>query len=265
MQKPKKTKKIALIFTGKKTDITLPSGNTVTIRELNGEDEEILSSESAADAGENIYNFLTSITEHDKLLGTKPTPEDIKNWPVNDKYYLLYKQRLLNHGPELSFSAMCPVQGCSTHINNYTEDLSIFDADLSKQITDEDEVTDSQVKRYPNGDSKTVEFELSSGKKIKYSIINGVLEIAALELKDETKNAVITIRKPFVSTEGGKWVKVTNYRAFSGSEMSEIRTNIRMNDAPFGPVIRYHCPKCKTVQVKSIFLIPTFFYPEASM
>lgn len=253
---------LEVIFKGKEESITLPTGNILLIRELNGEDEEIISSESLSENGDNIYQFLAGIIIKDKDLGRKPTPEDIKKYPINDKYYLLFKQRIINHGYDMQFSSICSTPSCNEQKNDYDQNLKEFDGDLSdpKYIPE----NHKHIQKYPLGKTREVEFTLNSGKKLKYSILDGNLEYAALELKDQTKNAPLKIRNLMIDNHGS-WIKITNFKAFSVKEMGEIRGHVTKSDSQFDPIVNYSCPKCKRNYFKSLFALPTFFYPEVLM
>lgn len=260
--KAQQPQELDVLYEGKQTKVYLPSGNTLDIRELNGEDEEVISSEALSENGDNIYQFLVGIILKDYSLKRKPTVEDLKRYPINDKYYLLYKQRLINHGVDLEFSSICSTPSCNELKTDFHEDISKFDGDLSDAEYSPGNY--NQIKKYPFGQSTEIEFTLSSGKKMKYEILNGILELEALELADQTKNAPLKIRKLMLKN-GDSWLKVLNFRAYSVKEMAEIRANITKADSQFDPIVNYQCPKCKRNYFKSLFAIPTFFYPEVSM
>lgn len=243
------------MFEGRTTEITLPSGRVVKIRETNGADDDILSSINAAADGSNTYNFLASIILHDSEQDGKPTANDLKNWLINDKYGLLFKQRVFVHGYDLKFKATCIE--CETE-SEYEEDLKKWDTDL--KIND---ANDKAIARYPLGKTMVEEFITSSGKKFKYALLNGILEKKALELKDATKNSSLVIRNLQVENKG-EWALVTHFGGFGSKEMIEIRSHVKINDKQFDPVINFNCsnPMCKKDYSVSLFQIGSFFYPE---
>ena len=248
------------LFKGATTEITLPSSRVVKIRETNGEDDEILSSWNDAADGSNIDNFLSAIIINDSVLGGKPTPEDISKWPINDKYALLFKQRVFIYGHELKFKAKCTEEKCGQEYI-YTEDLSKWDNDLSKDS--KKPISSIALRKYPMGLSPQVEFTIASGKKLRYSIVTGELEKKALELKDMTKNSPLIIRGLEIENKG-EWIPVTHFAGFSSKEMLEIRSNVKENDLQFDPMVNWNCnnPLCKKEYSVPLFQIGTFFYPE---
>lgn len=248
------------IFNGKQTKICLPSGRSVTIRESNGDDDELLSSVVASEDGSNTYNFLAAIIEKDYTTDNRVSPGEIANWPVNDKYGLLFKQRLFVHGDTLAFRATCSEEKC-LHEAIYEQDLGYWDGELS--LPDYAPKNLSALSKYPNGNKLEIEFVISSGKKLKYSILTGVLEKAALELKDNTRNSPLIIRDLAIENKG-IFIPVKHFAGFSAKEMLEIRSHIKKNDKQFDPQVSWRCenPLCKKEYTVGLFSIGAFFYPE---
>jgi hypothetical protein len=257
----KQSDEILPLFIGKTTDIKLPSGRIVKIRETNGDDDELLSSLNASLDGSNTYNFLSAIILNDSFLGRRPMPDDIKEWHINDKYVLLFKQRIFNHGFELKFKSTCDNEKCLQE-NIFTEDLKQWDIDLDK-VDKNTQYKSKSIKPYPMGAAKEVEFVISSGKKLKYEILTGELEKDALELKDATKNSPLVIRRLKIENKG-EWIRVSHFAGFSSKEMSEIRSNIKLNDEQFDPMVHFTCPnpQCGKQNSVSLFAMGAFFYPE---
>lgn len=247
------------LFKGKEEKFILPSGREVMVRETNGDDEDILSSiASSLDDGANILNFLSSIVENDSETSSKPTPHEIDLWPINDKYGLLLKQRVFVHGTKLSFSSTCPEDNCKQE-DVYIQDLAEWDTDLGKT----NPKNSKQLRLYNMGNTKEVEFSISSGKKLKYKILNGVLEKNALALKDTSKNSPLIIRELEIYNQAG-YVRIFHFGGFSSKEMMEIRANVKLNDTQFDPMVFWKCsnPKCQKQYSASLFQIGAFFYPE---
>src|SRR5882757_6071304 len=144
----------SMFFTGDEHEITLPSGKMVTIRESNGEDDGILSKIKSAQDGSNIYNYLANIILKDHDTQDKPLAADLMEWLSNDKYYLLFKQRIINLGPTFTFLHTCENKDCKKK-SEYEEDLSILDGDLSQKNY---KSTGDQVAPYPSGKNKQIEF-----------------------------------------------------------------------------------------------------------
>lgn len=252
------------VFTGEKHDIHLPTGRIATIRETNGEDDAIISKMSGAQSGESILNFVANITTHDSVLGRKPMVDDIRAWPVSDRYYLLYKQRLINQGTLLEFRHTCSNPDCAycrdAEPQDKEQDLTEFDGDLTNP--DFKAKNSNQVRRYPNGDKVEVEFSLSSGKKLKYKILTGELEKKQLDIPqdDNNRNTKLIVRELSVF-DNGVWIPLKSFLAFKSKEMSEIRKHVDDNDPLFDPLINFTCNLCKMPYRIPLLSIPAFFWP----
>ena len=87
-----------------------PSGFSYTIREENGEDEEILSNQADAMNGNmNITKFIAAIvvdtdfTDHHRL-----TVQDVLNLPFLDRYTIMLQNRIFSLGAVLDFQYKWP-------------------------------------------------------------------------------------------------------------------------------------------------------------
>src|SRR3972149_804467 len=119
-------------YIGKTLEVPMPSNFSITIREQNGEDDEVISRVGDATDGNSINIFLTRIIIANSLLnGGKTSLADILSWRLRDKYYLLLKSRIHSMGPNLDFDFICTNVKCAK-LSHYTEDLSLYDWDLSK-------------------------------------------------------------------------------------------------------------------------------------
>lgn len=243
------------LYKGLTKQITLPSGRVVNIRETNGDDEELLSEATSVMDGTNIAIFLQSILLPED--GRAYTTDEIEDWPINDKYGLIFKQRLFNHGFELKFSHSCTVKTCK-QTDNYTEDLKQFDADLSD---DKLILKPQQIFPYKAGSKPVIEFTLTSGKKMKFSILTGKHEKNSLEITQQTKNAPLKLRELEVEIQG-VFTPVLHFAGFSTREMAEIRSKVTEFDSFFDPKVEFSCSKCNQLYVISLMSMPTFFYPE---
>lgn len=258
MQAPNEQSQLIPLFIGKTTQIHLPSGRVVTIKESSGDDEDILSNLEANDDGSAIPNFLSSITTMDSEIKRRPLPEDIMNWGVTDKYALLFKQRIFNYGDSMSFKNICSKESCKAE-TKYTEDLRIFNTDLSNRLAEP--VNSNALIVYPNGLNKEIEFVSASGKKFKYSILDGHLEKAALAItQNSTKNTLLVTRN-FSVLDKEDWIILKHFGSLSAKEAGECRAHVKRNDPQFYPMISYTCPKCGSPYQTPLFSMQDFFYP----
>lgn len=247
------------LFVGQTTKFKLPSGRTIKIRETNGEDDATISSINDSSDGSATYNFLASIILHDDSIMKKPGIEDIKQWPMNDKYATLFKQRLFVHGDKLKFKGTCTECGNS---EDYVEDLSLMDTDFSQEV-DNLKRSNNSIPVYPQGNKMEVFLTTSSGKNFKYKILTGEGEYKALELTDQNKNTILLLRELQIKNKE-EWVKLFHFAGLGSKELNEIRKNVRENDPTFDPMVTFQCknPKCKKDYAVSLFQISSFFFPE---
>lgn len=255
-----------IIFLGQEHEVTLPSGNVVRIRETNGDDDEILSRLGAAQDGSNIINFLTNITEHDSALGRKPHSGDLMEWPLADKYYLLFKQRLLNHGNLLKFQHKFENSKHELDANPVTfeQDVAEFDGNLADPLYKPS--TPHQPKKYPYGNQREVEYTTSSGVQVKWKILNTILENKQLSmpLESTNRNSALTIRELSVFNKG-EWVRLTTFGMFSSKVMSELRTEVGKSDPSFNPIVDVVSPNSGTRDSIPLIAIPDFYFPEGQI
>lgn len=253
-----------IVFLGQERKVTLPSTNVVTIRETNGDDDETLSQLTASQDGSNFINFLANIITHDENLGRKPLVADIMEYPIADKYYLMFKQRIINHGDILNFETKCQNPGCKDDQDNprvfpVEQELNEFDGDLSDPNY---KPQDFQVRAYPKGTARVVEFK-SSKNYFRVKILDTIGERKSLSIPDAAvnRNLPLTLRELEIKTPNG-WELVTTFGRFSSKEMKEIRVAVAELESTFEPVVRIQCPYCKTNNVFHLLQIPAFYFPE---
>ena len=89
---------------GKKLTFKLPSGYEVTIREQNGEDDDILSNPVDAKTFMNISKFIAGIVTDTDITATRLlTPEDVQKMPSLDRYAIMVNSRVFSLGEILDF------------------------------------------------------------------------------------------------------------------------------------------------------------------
>lgn len=250
--------KESMIFTGEEHEVTLPSGKVVTIRESNGEDDAILSRVKNAMDDTHVYNYLASIITMDHSTKAKPVAADLLEWLVNDKNYLLFKQRIINLGPELELIHTCEDTDCKSK-NHYSEDLSEMDGDLGQKNYTPNE---KQVYKYPSGEKRVIEFTSTKNHQFKFELLTGLIQRANADVPESKRdiNQILTGRNLKVF-ENNKWLDLFDFRRFSSKEMNEIRKYVLDQDKPFEPMVSFECPKCQRPYQQNLFFIPVFFYP----
>jgi hypothetical protein len=258
MQNPEQTEYNPL-YNGTTTEITLLSGKKLVIREVNGDDEGILSNESFALEGKHTAAYLSSITEMDMDLNRKPSIDEVLAWPVKDKYFALMMSRIHSWGYNVKFGYICP--NCEVK-NTYNEDLKVF---MPEGTFEDDNIKPSiwAAVPYPKGISKgQVLLTTSSGKNIRYDILNSVGEKIKLDAAAEQRNnnLELTIRNLSMEIQG-KYEKVFKFNCFGPKDMMEIRKSIKEMDGSFTPLTLVTCPNCGHKEYTNILTTDGFFYP----
>ncbi len=252
----------------KSIKFTVPSGFEITIREQTGDDDEIMSKSSSLTDGSAVNKLASAIIIDSSLELKRFSPDDIKLWKNNDKYYTLFKSRLLSHGTTMQYKHECSNKECRKE-NDYEEDLLQYDRDLSKapEIIAEGETQFKyKIASYPNGAELRHDFTTSSNKKLRYTYLNGESELKQLALNKDaiSKNTEFILRNLEWQVQD-KWAKVTNFKAFSSTDMREIRNELRKNDYPFEAISEVTCPFCKTTDKISLMASPAFFFPGETL
>lgn len=267
---------------GNTLKIMLPSQFSVTIREQNGEDDDILSKVSDCEDTTALHNFISGIIiKNDQLSSDKyTTSNDIKKWRLKDKYYLALKSRIFSLGPELHFEHACERDGCGK-TTPYDEDLSKYDWDLTKPLPKEgseeyDKFMESHdlkymITPYPRDTETHRILTLSSGKIIRYKYLDGIGEKSTLEVDKSSisKNLELTARSIELKLDGeakveGKWQKLTNFKLFTAREMRQIRIDVKKHDSQFDIRSEVKCSKCGNIVILPLISFTNFFFPEDS-
>lgn len=237
----------------------------VTIRETNGEDDDILSNLGEILKGHHVNNFIANIVMEDKKLNRKPTVEDIIKWPTNNKNYVLFKQRLINHGNDLKFQHKCPNVNCKNYLEDKVQRLEDTIDKFDGNLADEKYVPKNSfsIRKYKPGNDVMVEFETSSNKKFRFKILTGELEQNELEIDEGSisRNTKLLIRELELFNKNS-WSRLENFRSIPSREMKEVRQKVIDMDPTFDPIINFNCPSCKAPYQLPLFQIPNFYFPE---
>lgn len=246
-----------LLYQGTTKEITLPSGRVITIRELNGTDEGILSNQSLAEQNKNTAAFISGLVVADPgAKGGKPTVEQVMQWPVNDKYYALMAIRRLSYGDIVKFPYICP--RCEKR-STFKEDLSLFDYSPEEENPEIKRST-YNIKKYPT-QTNEVTLTLSSGKVIKYNLLNTESEKVKLDTPEDARNINLdfTIRGLKILMNG-EYTRVHHFGIFGPSDLRELRKSLTDNDLTFTPLTLVAC-SCGNKEYHNILSVSDFFYP----
>ncbi len=251
---------------GQTVDFTLPSGKHVTIREQNGDDDDLISNAYQAKNGNHLNMFIAAVVvKTDLTANGRLTSKDVLNMKVRDKYAILIKSRCFSLGASITFEYDWGSDNGGKV--EYTEDLAQYiyndysDLDNFPMIGDED-YFEFRIRPYLEQGEEVREFELFSGKKIRYKYLTGVSERKLLELPPQqlTKNAELRIREieEFVDNQ---WHKVESFRYYKAQDMKELRDDVKMYDPDTNLLSELEHPRTGELQAFPIILAPDFFFP----
>ena len=241
-------------------DFVVPSGYTYTIREQNGEDEEILSNPKDLKDLMNFTKFIQAIVVNTNFTNSgKLTLEDTLRIPVNDRYCILICSRIFSIGDILEFSYKWP----DGNKVSYEQDLNelLFDYAIREGDPRELELKPDAIPYYPEGTKVEFEYTLESGKQIKFNIMNGEGErrLVSLPREKQTRNSPLLCRNLQLNVEGN-WELVKNFSLFTVKEMHEIRKEVMAVDPTFEGAVDIENPNTGEITRFPIIAAPGFFF-----
>jgi len=247
----------------RKATFTVPSGHSVTIREQNGEDEDILSNPVDVQNLMNLSKFIsaivvdTDITENHKL-----TVEQSVSLPLLDRYCILINSRIFSLGETLHIK----YKWDKDNEAEYEEDLSnyLYDYAINPSVNEEvlNNTKPNAVPYYPSNDTiYNNVHSLSSGKVISFECLTGKSEQFLLNLPQDrrTRNAELVARNLKLNVDGN-FEKVTNFSMFTVKDMAEIRNLVQTYDPVFEGITELENPKTGETINFPIFASPDFFF-----
>jgi len=242
--------------------IIAPSGHSFTIRQQNGEDDDILSNSKAVQDGTSTNRFIAGIVVYtDFTENGKLNLDDAKNLKLCDKYFILITGRIFSIGQELKFTYKWDDIKEDTP---YTEDLSLFIWDYTNPYPQEGEegYFDQRIKPHLFGKDTIRTLTLKSGKEVRYTFMDGNGESFLMKLREDSTsiNSEILARRLELKMQGG-WVKVQNFKPFNAKDMQELRKDVTDNDPNLSLYSELEHPLTGKKISYPIIATPDFFYP----
>ena len=198
METPKTKETIKEAIYGSTVKFKLPSGYNVTIREQNGNDDDILSNTVTAQDLSNIDIFIASIVIDTDLPFAKAnrlTMELATLLSLRDKYAIIFQSRVHSLGNEITFKYQWDD---TKEPDTYTEDLNLYLWDFDKEmpVKGTPEYFEHRLQPYEVDCYKDLNFITSSGKEVLFNILNGKGEKFLLQVpvEQQTKNVELRAR-----------------------------------------------------------------------
>ena len=258
---------------GKKFTFKLPSGYEVTIREQNGEDDDILSNPVDARTFMNISKFISGIvTDTDITANRLLSAEDVQKMPSLDRYAIMLNSRIFSLGKILDFSYDWegPAEG-QVRTLDYEVDLQeefLFDYGTIPTM-EEMEAKPNAIPFYPvPKQSKGIQITTKSGKELCFDLLSaeGESYVMNLPAKERTKNQELVARNLQLNV-GENYEPVKNFRLFSSQDMMDIRSAVKGTDPVFNGTTQIEDPETKQrimVPVMAVDNLPCELPKDAS-
>lgn len=253
---------------------TAPSGHTYTIREQNGQDEEILTNVADVRNIMNLTKFIQAlIVETSRKNGRGLTVEEVLALPVLDRYCIIFNARIFSLGNVMEFTYNWQHADGSVDKLELEQDLNEFllpyDRIMAKEISEDELVAicdekPNAIPMYPiSGQEKGIEITLESGKKVKFDLLDGNGERYAVKLTDDktTRNAELLARNLMLEVDG-KWDRVQNFSLFTRKDMAEMRKHVRAIDPVFQSLTDITHPHTGETIKYPLIGNSAFFFPE---
>ena len=230
-------------FTPVTETYTLPSGITAVVREMTGQDEDLLMNEKLVKAGKAQHQLLGNLLV--ELEGKKPSSDEVmKMWSADRTAILLYA-RVLSFGPELTSTHVCDNDDCKADIrvslDHMVEDLVYRPApeDMEAVVT------------LPSGRSATIRAMRGSDEG----------RLLAARQKGEIMTELIFTR--LVDVDGlDDRGSIRNWlRAAPSRDRNALRLAMEKQEFGFQTQIDITCPVCHTEQRVEIMSLRDFFFP----
>lgn len=239
-----------------------PSGHSFTVREQNGEDEDILSNPKDSRNLMNLTKFICAIVVDTDFTEThRLNVQEALSLPILDRYAILFHSRIFSMGSDISFGFKWDNDKEEVL---YEDDLSNFIFNDYSQVPTQEELDSklNAIPYYPNGKQvKDICITLSTDKIVYFDLLSGIGEQFILNLPEDkqTRNAELMARNIKLVVDG-KPEKITNFRSFSVREMAEIRKHISAIDPTWYGHTELENPKTGEKINYPIMAAKSFFY-----
>lgn len=253
----------SVILQGRTLEVTAPSGYKYELREQTGEDDDIISNPVAAKDLTNLSRFIQGVViKTDRTKSGRLTLEDVKNLPLNDKYFLLLASRKHSLGDIVDFTYDWGEDFGGK--KEYEQDLTELMFDDYGVTPDEEELNSKPfaVPYYPGDIEKDIRVNLTSGKTVVFDLMdgNGEAYLLNLPVEERTKNKELIARNLRLEVDG-KFEQVKNFKLFTPKDMVEMRKAVAENDPIFTGNIEIENPTTSQVLQLNIIAVPGFFFP----
>lgn len=251
---------------GKLKELVLPSGYKATIREQNGNDDDIISNQATARDLTNMNMFISSLIIETDLpfsVNGKLSIDGVRNMLLRDKYFILFSSRIHSMGNLIKFTYDWGTEEGGNI--EYTDDLNNFVWDYNKEMPEQGDKDFYAYRILPYSHDlayKKFEHQLSSGKQVRFKFLDGHSELYLMKLPidQQTKNTELKARELEQKIDG-EWKKVENFMFFSKRDMAELHKVVGDLDPNFNGITELENPLTREIIKFPIISAKDFFYP----
>jgi len=249
---------------GKTKEVLSPSGRLFTIREQNGDDDDILSNGVLQKDLSNQNKFIQGIVIKADTESGKLTNADMDNMLLKDKYFLLFASRIHSMGEIVDFTYDWKNRG---GLVEYDDDITKYIWDYSTEFPTKghEDYFEYRMEPYTADADKTQELVLDSGKKLTFECLRVKDEklMLKLEASQITVNRELLQRNLKLQMPNGEFVRVQSFKFFTKKDMMQIHKATNLIDSPFAPLTKIESPNEGVQPVYfPIISSPHFFFPE---
>lgn len=261
---------------GRTYEVLLPCGSKVTLREQNGNDDDVISSFNKGEVESTSFNrFVAGLVVDNnfpfvKTPGKSLSVKEVLQMPLNSKYFIIMVSRIFSLGEMLYFEwdwkdGNKPVP-YEDDLTQYLWDYEITFPEPGDPIYNKERIKPYTITKDSEGNIEYHrQFTLKTGKTIKYDLLNGHGEnyLLKLPVDKRTANSTIKARNTCLWVEEkGDWVKIENFKFFTPREMAEIRAGILDTDPSFEGLTTIENPVNGESSQLPLLHIPDFFFPR---
>lgn len=224
----------------------LPSGASATVREMTGQDEDLLMNEKLVKAGKAQHQLLGGLLID--LDGSKPTSADVLNMWSADRTAVLLHARVLSYGPELTSAHECENKDCKAEF----------------QIT-LDHVIKDLVKRPCPEDPNALLVTLPSGKTATIRSMRGSDEAKLLTARQRGELMTELLFTRLIDVDGvdDRGTLREILRNGPVRDRNALRQAMESNEFGYQTQIDATCPVCQTEQRVDVLGLRDFFFPAS--
>lgn len=227
---------------------TLPSGAEATVREMTGEDEDILTNEKLVKAGRAQNQLIGNLLV--KLDGKKPVGQDVQDMWSADRAAVLIRARVLTFGPDLEGETECGNDDCKAKIAVRVDDL----------------LNDLKYVPLESGTEHSV--LLPSGKTASLRPMRGSDETRLLQARQKGELVTELLFSRIIEVEGidpknrnelRAWLRAAPLR-----ERRALRESLEKHEFGYQTQIDVTCPICNSDQRVDVMSLSGFFFPGSN-